>query len=49
MTGVKTSLTGIKPTHIPHIGNYLGAIRPALRLSETYRTAYFIEIGRAHV
>jgi tryptophanyl-tRNA synthetase len=39
---VKTSLTGIKPTHIPHIGNYLGAIRPALRLSETYRTAYFI-------
>ncbi|MFN7700383.1 MAG: tryptophan--tRNA ligase, partial [Deltaproteobacteria bacterium] len=24
------------------IGNYLGAIRPALRLSETYRTAYFI-------
>ncbi len=39
---MKTSLTGIKPTHIPHIGNYLGAIRPALRLSETYRTAYFI-------
>jgi tryptophanyl-tRNA synthetase len=39
---VKTSLTGIKPTHIPHIGNYLGAIRPALRLSETYHTAYFI-------
>ncbi len=42
MRGVKTSLTGVKPTHIPHIGNYLGAIRPALRLSETYRTAYFI-------
>ena len=39
---MKTSLTGIKPTHIPHVGNYLGAIRPALRLSETYRTAYFI-------
>ena len=39
---MKTSLTGIKPTHIPHIGNYLGAIRPALRLSETYHTAYFI-------
>lgn len=39
---MKTSLTSIKPTHIPHIGNYLGAIRPALRLSETYRTAYFI-------
>lgn len=41
-TAVKTSLTGVKPTHIPHIGNYLGAIRPALRLSQTYRTAYFI-------
>ncbi len=39
---MKTALTGIKPTHIPHIGNYLGAIRPALRLSERYRTAYFI-------
>ncbi len=39
---MKTSLTGIKPTHVPHLGNYLGAIRPALRLSETYRTAYFI-------
>lgn len=40
--GVKTSLTGVKPTHIPHVGNYLGAIRPALRLSQTYKTSYFI-------
>ena len=24
-------LTGIKPTGMPHLGNYLGAIRPALR------------------
>jgi tryptophanyl-tRNA synthetase len=39
---VKTALTGIKPTNIPHLGNYLGAIRPALALSESYRTAYFI-------
>ncbi len=39
---MKTSLTGIKPTHIPHLGNYLGAIRPAIKLAETYRSAYFI-------
>lgn len=39
---MKTALTGIKPTHVPHLGNYLGAIRPALRLAESYRTAYFI-------
>lgn len=39
---VKTSLTGIKPTHLPHLGNYLGAIRPALSLVEDYRTFYFI-------
>jgi len=28
----KRSLTGIKPTGIPHIANYIGAIRPALAL-----------------
>ena len=39
---VKTSLTGIKPTHLPHLGNYLGAIRPALALVDHYRTLYFI-------
>jgi tryptophanyl-tRNA synthetase len=39
---VKTSLTGIKPTHGPHLGNYLGAIRPALELAGDYRTLYFI-------
>ncbi len=38
----KISLTGIKPTGTPHLGNYLGAIRPALALSETYETVYFI-------
>jgi tryptophanyl-tRNA synthetase len=35
-------LTGIKPTHLPHLGNYLGAIRPALSLVDRYRTLYFI-------
>ena len=32
----KRSLTEIKPTGIPHIANYIGAIRPALALSEQY-------------
>jgi len=35
-------LTGIKPTGMPHIGNYLGAIKPALALSETYESRFFI-------
>ena len=36
------SLTGIKPTNKPHLGNYLGAIRPGLRLTKDHGTAYFI-------
>ena len=39
---MKTSLTGIKPTNIPHLGNYLGAIRPALGLAKRYQAYYFI-------
>lgn len=39
---MKTSLTGIKPTHGPHLGNYLGAIRPALALANEFKTLYFI-------
>jgi tryptophanyl-tRNA synthetase len=40
----KTILTGIKPTGSPHVGNLLGAIRPALQLAndETLRAFYFI-------
>jgi len=38
----KTSLTGIKPTGTPHLGNYLGAIKPALELVEEYKAFYFI-------
>lgn len=38
----KVALTGIKPTGIPHIGNYLGAIQPALKLSESCEARYFI-------
>ncbi len=36
------ALTGIKPTGDPHLGNWLGAIRPALSLSGDYQTFYFI-------
>ena len=39
---MKTSLTGIKPTGHPHLGNYLGAIRPALALAERHHSLYFI-------
>ena len=30
----KTILTGVKPTGTPHLGNYLGAIRPAIQLGK---------------
>jgi len=36
------SLTGIKPTGELHIGNYFGAIKPALELAERYDARYFI-------
>ncbi|ASO19603.1 tryptophanyl-tRNA synthetase [Actinoalloteichus hoggarensis] len=38
----KVSLTGIKPTGEPHLGNYIGAIRPALELTADYESMYFI-------
>jgi tryptophanyl-tRNA synthetase len=34
-------LTGIKPTGTPHIGNYFGAIEPALRRANDYSEAFF--------
>ena len=36
------ALTGIKPTGQPHIGNYLGMIKPALELAHDYQALYFI-------
>ncbi len=36
------ALTGIKPTGEPHLGNWLGAIQPALQLARDYDTFYFI-------
>ncbi|MDR1655895.1 MAG: tryptophan--tRNA ligase [Treponema sp.] len=38
----KISLTGIKPTGELHIGNYFGAIKPALELASSYDARYFI-------
>ena len=38
----KVSLTGIKPTGDLHIGNYVGAIKPALELAKEYDARYFI-------
>jgi tryptophanyl-tRNA synthetase len=38
----KIACTGIKPTGVIHIGNYLGSIKPALELAKEYDTRYFI-------
>jgi tryptophanyl-tRNA synthetase len=37
-----TVLTGIKPTGRPHLGNYLGTIRPALEQARSHKAYYFI-------
>ncbi len=39
---LERSLTGIKPTGSPHIGNLLGAIKPALDMAHSYQALYFI-------
>jgi len=38
----KRSLSGIKPSGDPHIGNYLGMIRPAIALQDNYDAYYFV-------
>ena len=38
----KRSLTGLKPTGNLHLGNYLGALKPAFELSKSYDCIYFI-------
>lgn len=43
----KTLLTGIKPTGIPHVGNFLGAIQPAIRLVHEHEHS-FIFIADYH-
>jgi hypothetical protein len=39
---VMRAVTGIKPTGSPHLGNYLGVIRPALALAERAEAYYFV-------
>src|SRR3984957_14216605 len=43
-----TVLTGIKPTGQPHIGNYLGAIRPAIELSKQPETETWLFVADYH-
>ena len=38
----KIVLTGIKPTGTPHLGNYIGALKPLVDLSKKNRTYMFI-------
>ena len=39
---MKRSLTGIRPSGNPHLGNYLGMIKPALARQSSYECFYFI-------
>lgn len=40
----KVCLTGVKPTGMPHLGNYIGAIKPAIELSkgDEFESYFFI-------
>jgi len=38
----KIVLTGIKPTGTPHLGNYVGALKPLVEMSQTNKTVVFI-------
>lgn len=42
MSKRKRSLSGIKPTGNPHLGNYLGMIQPAIELQEDFDAFYFV-------
>lgn len=48
MSSSKIVLTGVKPTGQPHIGNYLGAIRPALAMAKEPDTRSFFFIADYH-
>lgn len=37
----KRLITGIKPSGLPHLGNYLGAIKPAIELQKEYQEAFY--------
>ena len=39
---MQRALTGVQPSGRIHLGNFLGAVKPALALQESYATFYFI-------
>lgn len=41
-------LTGIKPTGMPHLGNYIGAIQPALELTEDSSVTSYLFVADYH-
>jgi tryptophanyl-tRNA synthetase len=48
MNATQTILTGVKPTGSPHIGNLLGAIRPAIELANRPDVASLLFIADYH-
>lgn len=44
----KVILTGVKPTSMPHLGNYMGAIQPALELAQTPSVESYLFIADYH-
>lgn len=45
---MKTVLTGVKPTGMPHLGNYLGAIAPGIELASQPDTESLLFIADFH-
>lgn len=48
MTQTHISLTGIKPSGTPHLGNYLGMFKPSLELAKRENTRCFYFIADIH-
>lgn len=44
----KIILTGVKPTRMPHLGNYVGAIQPALELAQLPSVTSYLFIADYH-
>ena len=45
---MKRILTGIKPTGYVHIGNYFGAIKPAIEMSNNTEDEYLFFLANYH-
>ena len=44
----KICLTGVKPTEMPHLGNYIGAIKPAIEMSNNGEYDGYLFIADYH-